>query len=188
MKNIILLAVLFIGVNNFANAQNDKINWISFEEAVELNKTTPKKFFIDFYTDWCGWCKRLDAVTFKDAEVIDLINKNYYAIKFDAERKDTVQFQNRDYIYVKPPESRRGYHVLAAALMNKQMSYPTMVIMSVESASENVTFLQPIKGYIDGEALEPYLDYFAKDLHIQRVDFEEFKANFKTNTSTQTTE
>jgi thioredoxin-related protein len=180
MKNIVLIALLVSGAFTQLNAQST-INWVSFEEAVKLNKKNSKLFFIDFYTDWCGWCKRLDAVTFVDPDVVKLINENYYAIKFDAEGKDTVRFQNRDYIFVQPPESRRGYHVLAAALMSNQMSYPTMVIMTVEPTSEDVTFIQPIKGYIDGEALEPYLEYFSKDLHIKQVDFNTFKSTFTSN-------
>ena len=35
-----------------------EINWITLEEAEALNKENPKKIFIDFYTDWCGWCKK----------------------------------------------------------------------------------------------------------------------------------
>jgi thioredoxin-related protein len=177
MKNIILIVLMVSGSLFQLSAQNT-IKWVTFEEAVKLNKQHPKKFFIDFYTDWCGWCKRLDAVTFVDPDVVKLLNDHYYAIKFDAEGKDTVRFQNRDYIFVQPPESRRGYHVLAAALMSNQLSYPTMVIMSVDSKSEDVTFIQPIKGYIDGEAMEPYLDYFSKDLHIKQVDFNTFKSTF----------
>ena len=178
MKNLFLVSIVLTGALLNLSAQDAKINWLDFEEAVQLNKEEPKKFFIDFYTDWCGWCKRLDAVTFKDKNVVEIINANYYPVKFDAERKDTIRFQNRDYIFVKPPESRRGYHVLAAALMNKKLSYPTMVIMTVESESENVTFIQPLQGYMDGPKLMPYLDYFAQDLHVQRVDFNEWKATY----------
>ena len=51
------------------NAQ--KIKWMTFEEAVKLNETTPKKIFIDVYTDWCGWCKRMDQTTFRNEEVVN---------------------------------------------------------------------------------------------------------------------
>jgi len=36
------------------------VMWYSWEEAVEANKEEPRKFFVDVYTDWCGWCKRMD--------------------------------------------------------------------------------------------------------------------------------
>ena len=29
----------------------------------------PRKYFIDVYTDWCGWCKKMDKDTFQNPEV-----------------------------------------------------------------------------------------------------------------------
>lgn len=159
-------------------AQDKAINWMSFDEAISMNEEEPKKWFIDFYTSWCGWCKRLDAVTFQDAEVIDLINKHYYAVKFDAEVKDTITFGQKDYLFVKPPNSRRGYHELAATIMQGKMSYPTMVILEVDDAAGKVQILTPIKGYIDGTKLEPILQYIGEDLHLQKVNWEEYRANY----------
>ena len=50
MKKILLIAVLFIALN--LNAQ--EINWVTFEEAIELQKNEPRKIIMDFYTNWCG--------------------------------------------------------------------------------------------------------------------------------------
>ena len=60
------------------------INWMTWDEANAANKVTPKKIFIDIYTDWCGWCKKMDKSTFQDASVIEALNKDFYAVKFDA--------------------------------------------------------------------------------------------------------
>ncbi len=48
------------------NAQ--KINWLSFEEAIALNKKEPKSILIAVYATWCGWCKKMDKTT-RDSEV-----------------------------------------------------------------------------------------------------------------------
>lgn len=76
---------------------NSNIKWYSPEEAYELNKTAPKPFFIDVYTDWCGWCKRMDATTFKDPTIAQYLNAYYYPVKFNAEVKDTINFMERPY-------------------------------------------------------------------------------------------
>lgn len=178
MKQLTFIMAMVLGWQLFAGAQTDKINWVTFDEALALNEKEPKKFFIDFYTNWCGWCKKLDAETFKDPEVVELMNKYYYAIKFDAERKDTVKFQNKDYVFYKSPESRRGYHTLAAALMNNKLSYPTMVIMQVEQGSQNVTFHNPLSGYMPGSTMEPILQYIGEELHTKNVVWEEYRANY----------
>ena len=53
------------------------VKWYSLEEAVALQKKKPKKIFIDMYTDWCGWCKRMDATTFTDPAVSAYLNENF---------------------------------------------------------------------------------------------------------------
>ena len=87
--HLILLTILSIFTTLNLNAQTttkDKINWMSFEEAVKLNETKPKKIFIDVFTDWCGWCTKMDQTTFVDKDVVAYMNENFYAVKFNAEQ------------------------------------------------------------------------------------------------------
>ena len=53
--------------------------------------------FIDVYTDWCGWCKRMDASTFKDPTVAAYLNANFYPVKLNAETRDTITFNGKTY-------------------------------------------------------------------------------------------
>ena len=55
MKKIVIIFVLFFLASKLS-AQ--KVNWISFEEAVKLTKENPKPMLIDVYTDWCGIVKK----------------------------------------------------------------------------------------------------------------------------------
>ena len=95
------------------------------EVAMTIEK---KKVFIDLYTDWCGWCKRMDATTFTDLTVVDYISKNYYCVKFDAERRDTVTFNNYKF-YDVSPTSKRGTNLFAYTLLEGKMSYPSFVML-----------------------------------------------------------
>ena len=64
------------------------IKWMTWKEMQEAQKKEHRKVFVDVYTGWCGWCKRMDASTFKDAYIVKYVNDNFYAVKFDAETKD----------------------------------------------------------------------------------------------------
>ena len=78
-------------------SEENEIEWITIEEAMELHSKNPKYWIIDIYTDWCGWCKRMDATTFKDPYVTEEINKNYYAVKFNAEAKRDIVVGDKTY-------------------------------------------------------------------------------------------
>ena len=165
MKNFLLsLLILFIVVPQIsfsqeaAPAENKslEIHWLSFREALKKNAKHPKKIFIDVYTSWCGWCKRMDAVTFRDPKIVEYINKKYYAVKFDAETKDTIRFKDHDYFY--HPEYKSNE--LAASLMSNRMSYPTSLYLD-----ETFTLLSPVPGYLTPDQIFPILSYFGEDIY-----------------------
>ena len=138
MKAITLTLFLLFSIGGFSQA---KIEWLSWNEAVKLHKENPKKIFIDVYTDWCGWCKKMDASTFVDPAVANAMNEFFYAVKLDAEMKDSIQFNN--HLFINPnPDTKRSVHTLARSLLDNQMSYPSFVLLD-----ENFNRQYIIKGY-----------------------------------------
>src|SRR5690606_4382796 len=96
------IALVLLGLTSFVSnddkadkkaKENKKINWVSIEEAERLTKEAPRKIFVDVYTDWCGWCKRMDATTFTDEAVVDYVNEHYYAVKLNAESKENISLK-----------------------------------------------------------------------------------------------
>ena len=153
------ISLLFVAVIGF-NVQAQDINWISWEEAVQLSQTDaqPKKIFVDVYTDWCGWCKKMDKDTFQNPQVSQYMQDNFYMVKMDAEGKDPIQYQGKTFKFV--PSGRRGYHELAAALLQGKMSYPTVVFLD-----ENFNMLSPVPGY---QKVEPFMQiakYFGDNIY-----------------------
>jgi len=134
------------------------IRWLSFEQAVALNDSMPKKIFIDVYTEWCGWCKRMDAGTFRDSAVISYMNEHYYAVKVDAESKDTVRFRDKQFVF--RPEFKANE--LALSLLNGKMAYPSFVIMS-----EQYVLLAPLSGYQQPDELMQALTFYGQNIHEQ---------------------
>ncbi|MEX2379415.1 MAG: DUF255 domain-containing protein [Vicingaceae bacterium] len=177
MKKIFLIILISsFALSAFAQEKNEeaKIEWMSFEEAIEANATDQKKFFIDVYTDWCGWCKRMDATTFQNKAIIELLNESYHPVKLDAEMKDTVRL-GKDVFVNEKPNQKRNPHQLAIALLNGKLSYPSVVFLD-----EQGNMIQPLAGYQKAEGLEPILSFFAEDRHLEEgADFEKYLKNYK---------
>lgn len=135
------------------------VQWVTFEEAVKLNDKNPKPILFDMYTQWCGWCKKMDRDTYENRVIIDYLNEHYYPIKFDAEQKEDVEFGGKTYKYV--PNGRRGYHELAATLMNGRMSYPTVVFLG-----SDYTVLQSVPGYKGAKDFERMIKFFGSGAYV----------------------
>ncbi len=121
-----------------ASQGNGKVNWMTFEEAIDANRVAPKKIFIDVYTSWCSWCKVMDKKTFSDSTVAAYMNENFYSVKFDAESKDTIIYKENKFYFI--PEYKS--HALAVSLLDGKMSYPSFVVLT-----ENEQRLKILQGY-----------------------------------------
>ena len=159
MAKHILLTLLFTTVASVIFSQ-EGIKWYTWEEGMMKAEKENKKFVIDMYTDWCGWCKKMDKATFQNPVVAEYVNENYIAIKFDAEQKENITFKGEEHKYVR--SGRRGYHTLAAKLTNGRLSYPTVVFLD-----EDQQLIQAIPGYQGPQDFHPIAMYFAEDLHHQ---------------------
>lgn len=167
-----LLTILFVLSSLFVNGQNDKINWMTFDQAIKKAEKKPKKIFMDMYTDWCGWCVKMDQATFTDPVIIAYMNKNFYAVKFDAERQDTVVFMDRSFVNANPGK-KRSSHQLAQALMQGKMSYPSYVFMD-----EDLNVISVVPGYYPPDKFEPVLNYFGENA-FKKADWKTFSEGFK---------
>ena len=128
------------------------IEWITFEEAEKKDSVESRPFLIDVYTDWCGWCKRMMATTFQNKALAQYINRNFYCVRFDAETKDTVNFNGRKWV------SDGRVNELAYHLLGDRLSYPTIAYIDRQK------HIMPVPGYMQVKDIEPILVYFAEDL------------------------
>lgn len=148
----------------------ENIKWYTLKEAIEQNKKQPRKILIDMYTDWCGWCKKMEKETFQHPAIARYINEYFYPVKFNAETHDTIEFKGEKYINTS--NFPRTPHSLALKLMNNRASYPTIVYLD-----EELNPISAVPGYMTPTDIEPVLIFFARNIY-KIYPFDDFKRDF----------
>ena len=104
------------------------IQWeTNYTAALAKAKQSAKPVMIDFYTDWCGWCKVLDKETYTDPRIIETAAQ-MISLKIDAEAE---------------PELAQQYKVTG---------YPRIVFVSADG-----TTIDQINGYRPPDQFLPYM-------------------------------
>jgi uncharacterized protein YyaL (SSP411 family) len=132
------------------------VKWYSIEEAMAMTQKEPRKIVIDVFTTWCKWCKVMDTATFHNPVVARYLNDKFYPVKFDAEQQNDVVFQGKTYKFIN--NGSRGYHELAAALLNGNLGYPSIVFLD-----EKGQMIQPMQGYIKAREFDQIIKYLGED-------------------------
>jgi thioredoxin-related protein len=157
MKNALLIAVLAFGAGLNAQA----VKWMGFNEGTAAARAAKKAAVVDFYTDWCGWCKTMDAKTYGDDKVRKLLADRFIAIKVNPETcREAIQYDGKT---LKAQELLSGLGITG---------FPATAFMDKEGK-----FITVVPGYIEKDNFLMILKYVDDECYRMKVPFDEYQKN-----------
>jgi thioredoxin-related protein len=153
-----LLIGLFLQSQGSPSSESGSlVRWVSFDEAVVLANRENKKILIDVYTDWCGWCKKMDSEVYADPSIAGILTASFIAVKLNAESSNLLTFQGQK---LTEEEFAAGAGV---------SGYPTTLFL--DNAGTPITI---VPGFHPSERFAPILRYIGED-HYKSISFQEFE-------------
>ncbi len=173
MKKIIFLILLsFVFTLQSSkpdeSATANQIQWVDYEEAMQLQEDTGKKLFMFIYTDWCDFCNYTKQTLLEFPPFIDAINDQFIPVKFNAEQTEKVDFKG----YELGIQEESGYHMLPIILLDGKMEFPSFIFFNEDmqiisrqgGVKEDVLDFTEYANYIGTDAYKTvkWADYEAK--------------------------
>ena len=137
------------------------ISWYGFEEGMKKAKSEKKYIFVDFYTEWFTYCKKLESETYTDEKVYKYLNDKFVPIKVNAESQNKVSFAGQ----------KLTEQELAATF--GVSSYPTLFFMNGEKDA-----LGQIPGFVTADDLFMIANYVATNSYKTK-SLDQYKNSFK---------
>ncbi len=132
------------------------VEWLAFDKGLELAQKQNKLLVIDFYTDWCHWCKVMDKETYGNEKVIKLVKEQAIMAKVNAETNEKFQFRGA------------AYSGRELSLMFGVQGFPTTAFMNAKGE-----LITAISGYIPADKFTMILKYLAGNWY-EKMNFDEF--------------
>ena len=153
-----LLSIVFLAVPSSFCAEKD---WLKFNEGLTKAGKENKAVLIDFYTDWCHWCKVMDEKTFRDKAVEKKLKERFVTVRVNAESmNEKVTYRNQTF---SNPQLTRSFGVTG---------YPSLAFLTAKGDPITV-----VPGYVPAENFLQILNYVDKKCYEKQVSFEEFVKN-----------
>ena len=154
MKKItLILAFAFLILSNSFKPAAE-ISWMGFNEGYALAKKKKKIMLLDVYTDWCGWCKRMDRDAYQKSEIAEIVTKDFVAIKFNPEIDAAYEFEGKVY---------SGQELAGVISEHKITGYPTTIFVNPKTSKRKV-----IVGYRNAEQMKAELSAVLSEMNSKR--------------------
>jgi thioredoxin-related protein len=136
-----------------------KVTWYDFNEGMKLAAEKKKPVVMDFYADWCGWCRKMEAEVFSDKEVAARLRDGFICIRLHTDRNqgETIKYKN---------------HVLTKQEFTQMLGIqglPTVVFMDRQG-----TLITKIPGYINKSTFLPLLNFIGKECYQKNISFQDY--------------
>jgi thioredoxin-related protein len=130
-KNTFYNVLLFVSIILLPNILLSQIKTYQFEQIDSLQKIEKRNIAVFIHTDWCKYCQTMQNTTFKNDNVVKLLNQKFYFIDLNAEQKKDIVFNGRTFRF-EPTGLNTGIHELAEQLatVDNQVVYPTLCFLN----------------------------------------------------------
>ncbi|MBC8183948.1 thioredoxin family protein [candidate division KSB1 bacterium] len=168
----LILAIVFVwgcsGTDSESIAQDSKekkvekaheeVVWTTFDEGLAKGVKENKNIIVDFYTDWCHWCKVMDEKTFGEKKVAAKLKERFATVRLNAEsNSEFANYKGKKYSNM---ELTRAFQVTG---------FPSLAFLSPEK--EIITV---IPGYVPADQFYHILDFIDKECYKKKMTLEEF--------------
>lgn len=144
MKNIYFALFAFLLLTSFTKTDNE-LKWLDWNTGYPMAKKANKIILVDAYTNWCGWCKKMDRDTYTDPKIIGALNRDFVIIKFNPEIAE-IQY-DLDGVKIS------GRELFAQLTQGKSTGFPTTYFIQ-----PNKKQIQIAAGYLGPEDFLKVLD------------------------------
>ncbi|OFY63546.1 MAG: hypothetical protein A3H98_14680 [Bacteroidetes bacterium RIFCSPLOWO2_02_FULL_36_8] len=141
---LLFLLIIKSNVKEYAVYAQTGFPWKTWEEAIKVSQETGKIIMIEFYTDWCGWCRKMENETFTDEKVLTRLNAGYIPVRVNPEK-------NGEFIMDGTKLNTRTF--TDKITHGRLRGYPMLVFYSAKTKSYSFQ-----SGYISGKDFYNLLD------------------------------
>jgi len=138
-------------VRNRLQAEEGRVQWYKYEDAVALARKENKFVMVDFYATWCKWCKKFEAGTITDPEVAETMKEGFVAVRLDAESSTKVVHEMRQMT------------AFELADIYEVKTFPTIWFIAPDGSRA-----KRLDGYLEPKDFNNYLKYIRSGAYRER--------------------